>query len=447
MGDNLIGHGLLDYLFVLFMLSYAYWAGQTKPHRILYILPACLSCFFFIPFGSNLTADKLVPVMFIGSVVLSKGISYFSIKKKMNNSWIGKIWLMILTSIIVGIMYLIHYSNYIESPLINTRLIVQVIGYINIALIYIIVRKECSIEKGKKLLLKSFIITTSILCFYGIYQYIAHLYGLPFRGIVYSAGETGIGVFSDAESDVVFRINSFANEPKRLTYFLFVGLIILFKYREEIITKINVIYYVIIVMIHITVLWLTYSTSIYISIGIFAFCLMLYVIFVKYNKALFRQLLFFIFLGFVVFLYQKSYVERLYDARVSKQLEAEEIRTEVIGQKFILTYPEMLIIGVGPGVYNFALTKEYPETPLVGRGTWLLPFNSGLMTYLYDFGVIGFCLLLFPFAEILFNRKISVGNEFSIFVVFLFCTAITLNPAPTLFFFIGAFDGHKYVEE
>lgn len=447
MSDNLIGHGLIDYLFVFFMLAYAYYAGITKPYRILYILPACLSFFFFIPLGSNLTADKLVPVVFIASVILSKGANYFSLEKKANNTWIGKIWLMLAFSIIIGIIYSNFYANYIKSPLINSRLIVQIISYINVILIFIIARKECAKINGKNILLKSFLITTSILCIYGVYQYYAHQFGWPYRGIVYSENSTSIGGFQDSE-DLVFRINSLANEPKRLTYFLVISLIILFKYRKNILQKINVLWYVFLVIIHATILWLTYSTSIYISIAVFIALLMLYVVFIKFNKVLFRQLSLFLIIGISAYFYQKVYFDTLYEVRVDKQLEREEVRAEVKGQEFILSYPEMFILGMGPGNYNFALAKEYPgKAGLSGNGRFLTPFNSGIMTYIYDFGVIGFLFLLLPFIQILFKHRIASKNEFSIFVIFLYCTAITLNPTPTLFLLIGAFEGVKYLEE
>jgi hypothetical protein len=440
--NNVLGHGLIDYLFVFFMIGYAYYAGITKPHRILYILPACLSCFFFLPFGSNLTADKLVPIIFIISVILSKGTNYFSVENG-NNKWISKIWLIITFSSVVGVVYTNYYANFIKSPLINSRLVIQIISYINAVLIYIIVRKEITKTGGVNLLLKSFLITTSILCCYGIYQYFAHQYGLPYRGIVYSEYKTGFGGFHDSD-DVIFRVNSLANEPKRLTYFLVLSLIILFKFRKKITGRLNFLWYAITVLIHIIVLWLTYSTSIYFSITIFIILLFLYTLFVKFNKILFRQLSFILIGGVGLYFYQSSYFDKIYKTRVDKQLEHEEVRAEIYGQKFITSYPEMLILGFGPGVYNFALAKEYPnKAGIVNKGKMLRPFNSGVMTYLFDFGVIGLFLIFYPFIQILFNTRISIKNEYSIFVIFLFCTAVTLLPTPTLFFFLGAFDGYK----
>jgi hypothetical protein len=447
MNDNLIGHGLIDYLFVFAMLAYAFFAGQTKPHRILYILPACLSFFFFIPVGSNLTADKLVPAIFIVSVILSKGSDYFSIANNKANYWVGKLWLLVSLSAIIGTMYSSYYATYVISPQFKTRLITQLIGYINYILIFIIIRKELSKIGGKKIALNAFLITTSILCIYGVYQHFAHQLGLPYRGIVYSVNSTGFGGYQDSK-DLIFRVNSLANEPKRLSYFLVISIIILLKYKVEILKKLNFIPYLSLIGIHAIVLWLTYSTSIYVSILILIIFLIIYTLFIQFNKVLFQQLAILLIIGAGTYIYHKAYFDTLYTLRVDKQLEREEVRAEVKGQEFLINNPELFIVGFGPGIYNFALSKEFPGTAgLTGNGTFLIPFNSGLLTYLFDFGIIGFYLLLYPFLQIMLNNKLASKNDFSIFVVFLYCTAITLNPSTTLFFFIGGLEGLKQLEE
>ena len=135
MNDNLIGHGPIDYIFVFGMIIFAYWAGQTKPQRILYILPACLSCFYFIEIGRRLTADKLVPMVFVMSVILSKGVNYFNLPKRNVNSWIGKVWLLLFLGIVIGFIYKSYYSEHVTSIHLNTRLIIQLIGYLNLIIL------------------------------------------------------------------------------------------------------------------------------------------------------------------------------------------------------------------------------------------------------------------------------------------------------------------------
>jgi len=445
--DNLIGHGTYDYLVIILLLLYAFWAGQTKPHRILYILPACISFFFFIEIGPRLTPEKLIPMVFIVSTVLSKGTNYFAVSKsnlvKNINAWISKMWILLIVSSIIGVIYTKYYSNYINSPIINTRLIIQLIGYINIFLIYIIVRKECSKSNGIQILIKAFIVTTTIHCAYGVYQYYAHQFGWPYRGIVYSANSTGFGGFQMGE--LTFRINGFANEPKRLSYVLGIGILLLLSIKKHFIKKYTSLLFWILVIVHFVCLWLTYSTSIYLSIAIFIGALTIHTLFFNYDKRIIQLL----FLGTLVsisfYYYNKVYVEDIYESRVEAQQETK--RTEIYALEFISANPEMFLFGLGPGIYNFALAKEYPgETGLLENGTFIVPINSGIITYIYDFGLWGVLLIISPFLRMFSkNIKFSSSTISSLAfptILFVYCICLTLNPFSTIILLIGAFDGN-----
>jgi|GEM_PF-2782752 len=437
--DNLIGHGIFDYLVVFGLILYGIYAGITKPSRILYIFPACLSFFFFIEVGPRLTADKLVPFLFILSVIFSKGIGYFKINNSVARHWSFKITLLISISFLIGLIYQNFYSTVLSTPFLKTRLYIQVIGYFNIVLILLIAKIECSKPGGKRKLLVSFVVTTTILCLYGGYQYFAHLNGWAYRGIVYSDAKTGLGSFSDAEN-IIFRVNSFANEPKRLTYFLVIGILILFNYRDRFIKKIGILLFYGILALHLVILWLTYSTSIYISLAIFLGIISIYATLVSANKRLTTRLIGVSIVLGVGFYYQEAYVSSLYEIRVKKQFDTEEIRAEVRGQEFIANQPLKFIVGIGPGNYNFALAYYYPYGAGISVEGFLIPFNSAMMTYVYDFGIIGFYLLMIPLFRIIANRKRS-NSPFAVYIVFLYCTSITLNPSASLFYFIGAFEG------
>lgn len=439
--DNVIGHGVIDYIVVFGFIIYAIYAGFTKPHRILYILPACLSFFFFIEVGPRLTPDKLVPAVFIVSTIARRGISYYQNTVR-QQSWIILVLLMVISSTIIGSFYTNYYSNYLTSPFVDTRLIIQVIGYFNYMLIFVIVRKECSKIYGVSRLVKSFLITTSILCAYGIYQYFANEFGLPFRGIVYNEGRVGFGGFSNSE-DLIFRVNSLANEPKRLTYFLVIGILIILNYFKDIRNKIGFVPLLIALVAHFLVLWWTYSTSIYLAIAVFIVLLLLYSILGNYNSRIVRYILLFVVIGGVVFVKEKDYLNEIYYYRVEEQLNNETIRSEVYGQEFLVNNPAMLVMGLGPGIYNLALAKEYPgKTGIVNNGNFLVPFNSDILTFIYDFGFVGFLILFSPFLRIVIDRN-NASNSFAIYIVFMYCVAIVLSGTATLFFLLGAAEGEK----
>lgn len=444
--DNLIGHGIIDYLVVSFFIVYAIWAGYTKPIRILNIFPACLSFFFFIEIGPRLTPEKLVPAVFIITVALSRGLKYFEFDSSRSNYWTNKVALLLLVAFLVGLYFTNYFSTLLSTGFIKTRIYIQVVGYLNYILILIIARKECSKEGGSQRLIKAFLVTSTLLCVYGIYQSLAHEFGWAYRGIVYSANKTGIGSFNNVD-DLIFRVNSLANEPKRLTYFLVIGIIILLKYMRRIIKKAGPLVYYTILIIHLVTLWLTYSTSIYISLLIFILILIFYGLTFKNNNHLMRIVTLVLIFGSIGFVYQKTYIEKLYAVRVEQQLEKEEIRAEIKGQEYMAKYLSRFIIGIGPGMYNFALAVEYPnQAGLSPDGKFLIPFNSGLITYLFDFGVIGFLILLMPFSRIILKQN-NINNSMSVFIVFLYCTSITLNPSATIFYFIGAFEGNQMLED
>ena len=134
--NNLLGHGVIDYVVVFLFILYSIYAGLTKPHRILYILPASLSFFFFIEIGPRLTPDKLVPAIFIVFTIFNKGIGYF-FNNERPKRWLLIVFLLILLSSIIGAVSTSYYANHLKSSFINTRLIIQLIGYTNYILIFI----------------------------------------------------------------------------------------------------------------------------------------------------------------------------------------------------------------------------------------------------------------------------------------------------------------------
>ena len=102
----------------------------------------------------------------------------------------------------------------------------------------------------------------------------------------------------------------------------------------------------------------------------------IYSVAVSYNKRLLNTLFFIGLLSVAAYFYQQKELENLYEVRVGTQLENEEIRAEVKGGEYLLKYPGYFVLGIGPGMYNFALALEYPgEAGLSPSGRILIPFN------------------------------------------------------------------------
>ncbi|MBL4708843.1 MAG: hypothetical protein JKY48_10445 [Flavobacteriales bacterium] len=395
MYDNIIGHGLLDYIVVLTFVLYAIYAALTRTHRILYILPAAVSFFFFIQVGPLITPDKVVPFIFLVFVMFRYGVGYFKIPYTSLSKWLLGVFFMICIAFFIGGFYTQYYGNLINSPHLSNRLYIQLIGYANSIFIFIIVRRECILQNNIYRLLKSFIWTTSILAIYGVYQYYADQFGLPYRGMIRSASIVDYAHLKIGEESF-FRVNSLASEPKRLTYFIVIGVIILIKYKDYFFGKIGKIMTVALIVAHLLVLWWTYSTSIYISLAVFIGGLMFYVLFLNYNRRLMRTLVVASLIGVGGYFSQQQNLNKLYENRVDEQLENEDVRSEVKGVDYLQSYPGLFIFGIGPGMYNFALAIEYPgKAGLSPLGEILIPFNSAFLTYVYDFGILGCFIIIF----------------------------------------------------
>jgi len=440
---NVFGHGIVDYVVVFAFLLYAIYAAFTKTERILNILPAAVSFFFFIEIGPRLTADKLIPFVFLSAVLLRYGWAYFKVQNTPLNRW-GLIYIFVLLyASLIGVYFMQQFQFLISSPHLNTRLVIQLISYFNIFLIFLIVRRECLHLGNTNRLLKAFVWTTTILVVYGFYQYFANQFGLPFRGIVYSEGVVNTASVKTIDN-MMFRVNSFANEPKRLTYFMVLGILILLKFKTYFFSKIGRLLTWLLVVAHFIILWWTYSTSIYIVILVFLLGLAFYALFISFNKKLLGTLLFISLIGSLAYFYQKQKLDVLYEVRVDQQLERDDVREEVRGWEYMKKYPSFFVLGVGPGMYNFALAIEYPDgvSGLSFSGRYLKPINSALMIYMYDFGLLGTLVLIFPLILIVYFKRIAF-NKFSVLVFFIYCTCIALDPTPTLFLLLGAFDAEE----
>ena len=438
---NLIGHGILDYIVVFGFILYALFAAFTKTERILNILPAALSFFFFIEVGPRLTPDKLIPAVFLFAVFIRKGWSYFNRSGSQLYTWALAFFFVLLFSTFIGAFYNSYFSDRVSSPHLSTRLFIQVVSYTNALFIFLIVRVECARKEARDKLLKSIVSTTTILTIYGFYQYIANAYGLPFRGIVYSAGEVGTASVKTID-ELIFRVNSFANEPKRLTYFIVLGALILIKFKSFYYQKMGAITTWLLIAGHFVILWWTYSTSIYFIMSIFLGGLLIYSIFVNYNQRMISTLVLVAIVGVAGYFYQKQAIDELYEVRVVEQLEYEEVRQEFYGWDYIKKFPGKTIIGHGPGIYNFALADEFPGKGGISyNGLFLKPLNSALMVYLFDLGLIGFIIMIVPF--ILLVRSSNALNRYAVLLFFLYCTCVALDPTPTLFLILGAFDTEK----
>jgi hypothetical protein len=454
---NLIGYGALDYLVMAFFVIGSYWIGFTRPRQIMWLLPSAMTFYFFVRVVTILTPIKVVPFFFLLGVLMRGDRGYLVHKNTYWHKWFG-VWFLI--SMLIGLIYTPILATHPIAPVMRTRLVVQFINNVNLILLFLIVRKECSFPGGFQRFLKAWIYTTIVLCIYGVYQWLAAQFGLPFRGIIYHEGRSNAAVDF---INFIFRINSFANEPKRLSYILMVSVAILVAYRQywQTLFRRKWIYFLTIGLHLLCTFW-TYATSIFLSIGVFLGIMVLWGLRKRSYRVYWKATVYgtLLFAGLMYFNADlRERLELVYEIRVSGQLRdvGTEVnpRQEIFAIDYFKMHPWQTILGIGPGNYNFALYNEFghdrglggPIISPLNTAPWIMPLNSGHLNLIFDFGIIGWLIIWWPLFANLLGRYRYKDEAARLVVIptliMLFTSAITLNPMIVYFAFLGAFDAAR----
>lgn len=453
---NALGHGAIDYLVMLAFILLTIWIGATKPERILYILPAAITFNFFIPTFIELTPFKVVPILLVIVATLTGKRNYFKFK---GSFWIYLFlfWFTLCFALSFFWAYAYDYFGLPQSP--YKRFFIQFINYFNLFTVYIVTKTECSDKERFNLFVKGFIITTTILCVYGLYQLIAYRFGLPFRWIVYGASGNAIQKITERwdPEELIFRINSLANEPKRLSYVLPLSIFLIVgmrrAYGDAFMSKLRANF---LILFHIAMTFFTYSTSLYFALALFFPLIYLLGLFKKtqrdYTKALTLAMLM-VVLSLPLYY---DYALKVYDMVVTVKLQgmqkySQYKKPEEFAVEVLRSNPESAALGVGLGGWSFYFVKKTGDTRFIFKTGYLL-MNSGVAIMLFDLGLIGF-LLAHKHVFMVFFRLRKHKNKLLNYVnapiiLFFFFVSLFLNTYTIYFCFIGAFDGiSQYKEE
>ncbi|MFT3748927.1 MAG: hypothetical protein QM768_11445 [Agriterribacter sp.] len=382
--ENIGGYGIYDYVVVVGFIIATLFVANKNPHYIIYLLPAAGSFWFFIDFLTMITPIKIVPAVFI-LATLNKGRGYLRFK---NDMWAQGMLILFCIYCIVGLAYTLGFQGF-ESYSPYKRVVIQFMTYLNQLLIYFILKVEIKTSKDLYVFFKVFIITTTFLCLYGFYQYIAFELGLPFRGIVYTADQVSAAYDSYYQ---FFRINSLANEPKRLGNILVMGILMLLACKRGGNKWINIL-----IIVHLACGVLTYSTTLFILLGILVPCLLI-LSFIDKELKLFKSVIFGAFLiSIPLLLIFRERIFTIYNVRVVGQIQYAQHEHSYYLDKYAFDYFKEnwqgMLIGYGLGNYNFILEKH------IGAGLnsfGLEIMNSGVLNLVYDFGYIGTIIFLWP---------------------------------------------------
>jgi hypothetical protein len=353
----------------------------TDPKRLLYFLPTFLTIDFFIPLVSQLTPGRLVPVMIGCWWLVSNGLP--------RGKPLASFLLISLVTILATVLY-----GYFEGEL-KGRAIIRSLNYFNLVILCGFTWKHARTRTGIKMLLQGFAIAGLIHGFHSIYQIFAHKFGLPYRSIVYSEYQSELRIKMLSRG---FRINGFADEPKRLGFVLLVGSVAL-TYLSQAVREVPRRYTMRILTAILFLLSIyTFSTSYLIALAIW---LPIMLLLSKrswkfFTGALIASCLLFAIKADLILNYveiQKQFLESR-TAEVQEGLEAQNVyRQEFYAKDYLERHPLKILSGVGMGQYYIVFREFYGPVAGIGAGGFLLPLNSQIFEVIFDTGLAGFLLV------------------------------------------------------
>jgi hypothetical protein len=421
------GFGMIDYFVVLLSFALTAYFMVTKPERLLLLLPTFLTIDFFIPFGSQLTPGRLVPLM-IGVWVL---VNYGALRTRKYSPWIGAAFFIIFASFFYALI----------SGDAGLRSVLRALSYVNLVFIFLFVYHTAEDKRTFALAVWGLAIAGMLHGGYAVYQFIAHKIGLPFRGIVYN--EFGSGVVGELAG--AFRINGLADEPKRLGYILFAAALAaawLLTLRKTTLRQRRI--------LNVTawgclgVSLLTYSTSYYIVLPIW---MALYFLISAWVRK-FAVISAFLAAGalLVVPSALTTASDRFADIVLSRSDEVAQgldarfvYRQEFYAQALLKDNPVAVLTGVGLGRYNKVLEEEYGAGAGFDLEGFVKPLNSQVLEVVLDLGLPGLLLLYGAAAALIWRlgrrgrQRLLVGG----IVSFLAIQSVLIGNLPYLVFSMG----------
>ena len=376
-----LGHGPIDYVIVILCLIITAHTLITDPKRLLYFLPTFLTIDFFIPLVSQLTPGRLIPFMIGGWWLGTNGLP----RGKPLTTSLSIAIAIIIASVVYG--YLSGESG--------GRAIIRSLNYTNLVILCGFTWKHARTRTGIKMLLQGFAVAGLIHGLHSVYQIFANKFGLPYRSIVYSEDQSELRMKMLSRG---FRINGFADEPKRLGFVLLVGSLAL-THISAAVREVQKRYTMLILAMILFLLSIyTFSTSFLIALAIW---LPIMLLLSKrswkfFLGALVASGLLFIVKSDLILNYvdiQKQFLESR-EEEVEEGLEARTVyRQEFYAKDYLERYPLKILSGVGMGQYYKVFREFYGPVAGMGPGGMLLPLNSQIFEVILDTGLAGFSLI------------------------------------------------------
>ena len=406
------GYTILDPIVVLSGTAYAGYLLLKRPVHLMAFLPLSLSIYFFIPLATYLTLWQTVPLLLLGRLLVV-GPARLSVDVRS------------IVSLLV-ILFIASLAYALVSGADPTRAIIRAMYYLSAFALFWFAYEMALKPDGYSLFVRGFAVVAILYGIYGAYQILAFYGGLPVRGIVYGPNSTGL----IATEYGLPRINSLANEPKRLGYVMFVGALACFTLARE---KSGVTrrWLMAASALSLGISLITFSGSYFLAVALFIVCALF-----LYPSGVPRFVLAgSLVAGMAMILGYGDHIAEALQHGFERRMEEVEVgldgrvvyRQEFFANDFIAKHPLQAVTGVGVGQYFSVLNREYGEGVGYNEKGGLAPLNSSLLETTFD--VSGIAVgLLYGSLGVLTLRLHRRGFVFlSLALLFLLIQSLTIQ--------------------
>ncbi len=420
------GYTILDPIIVLIGTVFAVWCLARRPTRLIPYMPAALSVYFFVPTVTLLTLWQTVPLLLFARLWVARRVVVADEAKPV----IGLLATLFIASMCFALIF----------GLDSERAVVRSMYYFGAFAVFLFCYEMARRDGAYELFLKGMAITASAFAVYAVYQIIALQFGLPVRGIVRSVHGAQL-----AYEGGILRVNSFASEPKRLGYVLFVGAIACRAIAVRLSGSKRMAHNFLAVFCSFVSL-LTFSGSYLLSVFLFVSVAVL-----LYPK---RSIQFLLPATIVVVVFAVLQPENVLFSTIEKGIErrshevevgldgAKVYRQEFFANDYLLKNPLVAVTGAGVGQYYTVLNQNYGTGVGIGAGGSLLPMNSTFLELTFDVG--GPFAVLFYGSLVMLILKLRKQQQhfLALSLLFLVIQSLTIST----FLYICMFAGISLAE-
>ncbi len=405
------GYTNFDPLVVIFGTLLAIWYLNRNAVKLIGFMPTALSLWFFIPWFNTFTLSQALPLVLTARAALKGSIKLPKMARPV----------LLILAPCVAVSCLIAFSLGAQQA----RAIIRIIYYLSLFAMFGFSYELGRKPEATKILLKGFVILGIVYSMYGAYQILAYYTELPVRGIVRDTS----GGSTIAAMRGLPRVNSLANEPKRLGYVLFLSaLACVFLARIQSRKVSQKLYGSATFIVAMSIM--TFSSSYFLALACFSVGLL----FLKPSKSMLYTVGIAIIAVIIVLLLPNSGILQAivnsYDQRMSEFDHGIDntvvYRQEFFAWDYLFKNPWAALFGVGLGQYYSVLNETYGYGAGLGEGGDLLPLNSNFLELVFDFGGIATLTIYSSLVALIIKLQKMKEFFYCYGILFLLCQSFTI---------------------